>query len=572
MRSTKYTGALTTAAALSLVLAACSGDSAGDGGTTESTETTDGGGEGGNIDINATPREEMQQGGTLRRIVTELPDQWNPMQVNGNQLDYTELREPMGLDVTNWLYDEEGVPQPNPDYLESFDEETTDDALTVTLHLNPDAKWNSGDPIDWEDYRASLTACTAANADAGWECVQTEPYEQIESVEMGETEFDVVVNFKTPQPDWTATLSRALPAEGVSDMETFNTGWLEHNPDWFTGPFKLGSHDTAQNVITLVPNENWWGDEPMLDEIVYRALDPEAAPQAFQNNEVDVFDIGPDPNGYAIANSTPNAVVRQALAPNWRHVTFNSEAGPMTDLEVRQAIVKGIDRAAIAASDLAGLPGEHGPLGNHLFMEGQEGYQDNAGDLAYDPEAAGQQLEDAGYTLNESTGIREKDGQPLQVEFTVLTGVPTSENEGNLIQNQLKEIGVDVALVNVPSAEFGEVLDDGRFQMIAFSWIGTPYPMANIGQIYGDPAQNSSNYANLNNPELNTLITEIGSEMDREARVEKANQADQMIWESVHTLPLYQRPELVATVDNLANFGAFGFSTNRPEDWGYVAE
>ena len=572
MRSTKYTGALTTAAALSLVLAACSGDSAGDGGTTESTETTDGGGEGGNIDINATPREEMQQGGTLRRIVTELPDQWNPMQVNGNQLDYTELREPMGLDVTNWLYDEEGVPQPNPDYLESFDEETTDDALTVTLHLNPDAKWNSGDPIDWEDYQATLTACTAANAEAGYECVRTEPYEQIESVEMGETEFDVVVNFKTPQPDWTATLSRALPAEGVSDMETFNTGWLEHNPDWFTGPFKLGSHDTAQNVITLVPNENWWGDEPMLDEIIYRALDPEAAPQAFQNNEVDVFDIGPDPNGYAIANSTPNAVVRQALAPNWRHVTFNSEAGPMTDLEVRQAIVKGIDRAAIAASDLAGLPGEHGPLGNHLFMEGQEGYQDNAGDLAYDPEAAGQQLEDAGYTLNESTGIREKDGQPLQVEFTVLTGVPTSENEGNLIQNQLKEIGVDVALVNVPSAEFGEVLDDGRFQMIAFSWSGTPYPMANIGQIYGDPAQNSSNYANLNNPELNTLITEIGREMDHEARIEKANEADRMIWESVHTLPLYQRPELVATVDNLANFGAFGFSSNRPEDWGYVAE
>ena len=96
--------------------------------------------------------------------------------------------------------------------------------------------------------------------------------------------------------------------------------------------------------------------------------------------------------------------------------------------------------------------------------------------------------------------------------------------------------------------------------------------MANIGQIYGDPAQNSSNYANLNNPELNTLITEIGREMDHEARIEKANEADRMIWESVHTLPLYQRPELVATVDNLANFGAFGFSTNRPEDWGYVAE
>jgi peptide/nickel transport system substrate-binding protein len=43
-----------------------------------------------------------------------------------------------------------------------------------------------------------------------------------------------------------------------------------------------------------------------------------------------------------------------------------------------------------------------------------------------------------------------------------------------------------------------------------------------------------------------------------------------MIWEEVHSLTLYQRPEIVATRAELANFGAFGFASGRYEDIGFV--
>jgi peptide/nickel transport system substrate-binding protein len=44
-----------------------------------------------------------------------------------------------------------------------------------------------------------------------------------------------------------------------------------------------------------------------------------------------------------------------------------------------------------------------------------------------------------------------------------------------------------------------------------------------------------------------------------------------MIWDEVHSITLYQRPEIVATKSNLANFGAFGFATPpRYEDIGLV--
>jgi len=213
-----------------------------------------------------------------------------------------------------------------------------------------------------------------------------------------------------------------------------------------------------------------------------------------------------------------------------------------------------------------------GTLNNHFFMENQAGYQDNAGDFEYDPERAAADLEAAGWVLNESTGIREKDGQPLTVKFSVLTGVPVSENEAQLAQAQLKEVGINLELVQTPVDEFGPALEAGDFEIMAFSWIGTPYPMDSIGQIYGDPATNTSNYAKLNNPELNELINQIAVETDLEKRIELTNEADKLIWEAVHTLPLYQRPDLVATVSNLANFGATGFSTTRAENWGFVAE
>ena len=61
---------------------------------------------------------------------------------------------------------------------------------------------------------------------------------------------------------------------------------------------------------------------------LWRNFRPEelATPQAFANNEIDSFDIGPDPNGYALSFNTPNSQIRAAAGPNWRHVTLNSSA------------------------------------------------------------------------------------------------------------------------------------------------------------------------------------------------------------------------------------------------------
>ncbi len=573
MRTTKGAAILATSAAMALVLGACSGGGNGGGG---GDDAGGGGGEGAVvegdgdvIDINSHAREDLEQGGTLRIAIGEgLPSQWNPMHVNGNEGDIDDVRDLMA--VRMWDYDAEGVPSPNPNYLEDYEVDDSGDQQVVTLNLNPDAVWNSGESITWEDVAATLTICDGTN---DVQCVQTGPYEAIESVEQGENEFQVVITYDGIRPDWQSPLDEVVPASAIADDQMFNERWLEYHEEDWTGPYVIDDINDAQQIITLVPNENWWGDAPLLDEVQFHAMSTESQPNAFQNGELDAFEVGPDPNAYNTASQVADAEIRTAAAPDWRHVTFNSEAGVLQELEVRQAIQKGINREAIAASDLAGLPEElQLQLGNHLYVNGQDGYQDNTGEFAYDPDAASAQLEEAGWEMNEETGIRERDGEPLQVRFMVLTGVPVSENEGQLIQEQLREIGIDVQLQQQDVATWGEALSNGDFQMIAFSWLGTQYPLANIAQIYGNPETNESNYANLNNPELNELIREVDSEADPERRTELANEVDQMIWESGHTLPLYQRPQIYATVSNLANYGAYGFHQMRPENWGYVAE
>ncbi|MFH5824335.1 ABC transporter family substrate-binding protein [Georgenia sp. AZ-5] len=524
-------------------------------------------GEGELFEVNATAREDMEPGGVLRRAVGELPDQWNPLHTAGSHPSFNEVRGP--LSVTNWDFDGEGVPSPNENYLAGVEEEVTDGRQVVTLHLNPEAVWNGGEPITWEDYAATVAACSGS---AEFQCANPAAFSQVESVAQGETEFDVVVTFAAVFPDWEAMLSTVLPAEGVQDAETFNAGWAEYPAEWFTGPFAVEEIDEAQQAITLVPNENWWGPEPMLDAIEMRALRAEATATAFQNGELDVFEVGADPNAYQLARAVPGAEVRQAAGTDWRHLTFNTTAGALAEPEVRRAIVRAVDREAIAASSLAGLPEElHMVLDNHVFMRGQEGYEDNAGDYAYDPARAAADLDAAGWELDEATGIRERDGEPLTVRFTVFSGVPVSENEALLVQAQLREVGVDVELDHVAEAAFTETLGAGAFEMIAFSWYGSPFPLQGLAAVYGDPEMAPLNYARLDNPELNALIEQIATEPDQEERLRLADRADELIWASAHTLPLYQRPQLVATTAELANFGATGLSSTRPENWGFAA-
>ena len=516
-------------------------------------------------DVGAAERAELDAGGELRLAIADFAENWNPLHVDGNVAPYSELRQPL-LPVF-FDYDERGVPTPNPNYLLSA-EVVSEDPTVVRYRLNPEAVWGDGSPIDGDDMRAVWQACNGR--DERFNCASTEQYASIVDVASGEDAREVTVTYESAFPDWSQAFSipGVLRAESVADPEVFNEGWGELREEWLSGPFAVDRFDEVQKVMTLVPNERWWGEPPLLERVVWRAIAPDATAQAFANGEIDAFDVGADPDAYRRASRVADAEVRKAGGPNFRHFTFNGEAGLLKDRTIRRAIVHALDRQSIAASDLAGIDWPATPLNNHVFLEGQEGYVDTAAatGLDHDPERARALLEAAGWTPGEG-GIREKNGEPLAVRFTQIASVRASENEALQARAQLEEVGIRLEIDTIPIPRFGPTLAAGEFEIIAFSWIGTPYPFSGIRQLYGTGSE--SNFAQLSLPEVDALAAEIATETDTARRIELANRADALIWEAVHTLPLYQRPELVATRRDLANYGALGLSSLRWEDIGY---
>ncbi|OFP50729.1 peptide ABC transporter substrate-binding protein [Propionibacterium sp. HMSC067A01] len=521
--------------------------------------------------LNVVDRGQLKDGGTLRLAIEQLPTEWNPLNVNGDTADLgTMIWRFVG--ATNFDITEDGAPKPNPNYISSTDVETKGGKQVVTLHLNRKAKWNSGRTIDYTDYRATWKANSGFAP--GFLPASTDGFNQISSVEKGAKDTDVVLTFKTTYPDWTTVLSTVLPKEGVKDPHTFNDGWKTLNPDWFTGPFIPMKIDEASKTLTVKRNGKWWGDKSKLDTVSFKAMDSATQTKAFANKEIDVASNITTKDGYRTAQKRPDVEMRQAGSVQWRHFTFNTKSTMLSDKKVRQAIVKGINRPAIAKSDLAGMPvsPETLMLGNHLFMPGQAGYRDNSADYKYDPEAAKKGLDEAGW--KKQGDYRIKDGKTLTINYAQLTGVPTSENEGALFKQDMARIGVKVNLVNTPSDSFTQTLSSHSFDVIAFTWNGTAYPMANIRQIYGAAAEGSkqpsqSNYSQLLDPKVEKLISKIGTESDVSKRRELANQADKTIWDDVMTLPLYRRMSFTAVPKNLANFGASTFQTVRAEDIGF---
>ncbi len=523
-------------------------------------------------DINEQDRGALEEGGNLRLPISDMPTNYNTLNVNGNTVDQGSTLA-MFVEPTNWIYNEDGSFEINPNFVTAYDSREEDGKQVTNLNLNPDAVWGDGTPITVADYIATWQAC---NGEAeGYNCASTDGFADMESVEQGVDEFDVVIKFKATYPDWSAPLSTVWPAAGFKDAATFNDGWDTPNNDWFAGPFQWGNIDTAQQVITLERNPNWWGEEALLDTVTLRAADPAATATAFANGELDVLSGIIDGAEYAQAAGRSDAEIRRAGGLQWRHFTFNGQAGVLADREVRVALTKGINREAITVADLAGIPDINPAellLGNHFFMPGQVGYEDNSAVSAYDPEQAGKDLDAAGWKLEDGAEYRTKDGEILEFEYVMMPDVSTSKTEGELLQQQMADIGVKVNIVNVSTAAFfDEYVIPGNFQTAAFAWQGTPYPLNNVGQLYScDSIENGSNFTQTCVPEIDELIPQIAAEVDPEKRNELGNQADKLIWDNVMFFPIYRRLEMTAVDSNLANYGAFGMASVQAENIGWA--
>jgi glutathione transport system substrate-binding protein len=553
----------------SLLLAACSGRQ--DAASTASEATAP---KANASNIHAVARERLRDGGTFTWPMRQTPTNFNLLEIDGSLLDGLYVIGAF-MPVT-FENDSEGTPVWDRDILASEPVLTMTNGQVVTYEINPQAVWYDGTPITWQDFYWQWKANNGTNL--AYHIAAANGYEDIGNVERGKDDREVIVTYRRPFADWQSLFSPFYPASTNEDPQMFNEGWVDH-PLTSAGPFKFDSFNRTTQTITFVRNEKWWGLPAKVDRLVFRTIDDKAQVDALANGEVDAAPIAADANMYHRAQTIESAELRSAGAASFRHLTINATSPMLTDVRVRRALAMGIDRTAIARALLGplGLPPQ--PLNNHVFVANQRGYRDNSGEVGrYDPDRAAQLLDEAGWRLQD--GVRRKDGQALEIKCVIQSTVQASRQEAELIQNTLARIGVKVNINPVPTNDFFEkYVTPGQFDVTLFAWIGTPYPISSVKSIYATPTRSpdgqmniQQNYARVGSPEIDALFAAANAEFDRDRANEIANQADELIWQEVHSLPLYQRPEIIAAKRNLANFGAFGLQTPWPyADIGWVA-
>jgi peptide/nickel transport system substrate-binding protein len=562
MRTRSRTLALTAlSAAAALVLTACGG---GGGGGTGSPVVGAEQLQQGRNEINALPRDQVRDGGDLRWPLDAMPDNFNQLHVDGTLAENN--------DVMSALLPSAFEAQPDAsvaldaDYFTSI-ELTSPAPQIVTYTISPEATWDDGTPITWRDLQAQWQALNGTNP--AFLVSSTTGYEDIASVERGVDDKQAVVTFARTFAEWRSLFSPIYPASTTTDPATFDQGWLNRVPV-SAGPFRVETIDTTAQTITLVRNPNWWGDPAKLDRIIFRVVDRGARADALANNEIDFFPIGSDVNLFARAQGIPAAQIRQAVEPFYNHVTFNGSQGAiLADPALRRAIARGIDRQAIANALIGQIVPDSRPLGNYLYVQGSANYVDHSQDVSYDPAAAGAALDQLGWTSPGAGQVRMRNGQPLRLRLVTTAGNPISERIDQLTQAQLAAIGVGVELVPVSSADlFDEYVRPGNFDMVGFAWQGTVFPITSTRNLFTSTGE--QNYGHISTPEIDGLYDQAIRELDDNKRTQLGWQIDQLVWQQMHHLPLYQSTGAYAVRNTLANFGAFGFASPRYADIGFT--
>ena len=531
------------------VLSACGGG-AKDGKTTAP-------GQGANLkdlyDINAHEVSELKQGGTLRLPVGSMGPDFNPRTTSGNMTDTQTIMSTIH-DAGLWTLDFDGTTTLRKEYAQSFTPGKEGEKVIVKIVLNPQAKFNDGTPVDVKALQTTWK--TQQKADGEYNIVASDIYGYVESVEAEEDNFHVKVTFSKPFYPLNALFTFILhPA--LEDPKVFNEGFVDNlHPEWGCGPFTIkdGGFNSSEKTITVVPNDKWWGDKPVLEKIIFRQMDEPAKKAAFKNDEIDAAAAGT-----ASAYSEFKAVAGTELHKGVRLHVSGIDVNPrrVKDAAVRKAIFYGLDREALAKIRYQGLPYEEEIPGSMLHMPFSEYYQDAFPKVEGSPkDAIKKVLEDAGYTKDGE--FYAKDGQQIHYKIVIFGDDPVDKGMAQTFTRNMKEAGLNIEVDQHPEGDFGRVLGNWEYD-ITFAGYEANNPDATVAtqQFF-----HSSNSDGIGSPEIDAMIEEMLLIEDDKERNLKCDEI-----EKKHTAELAflgcaaNGPNYVFTKKGLANYGAFLFKT-----------
>ncbi|MFE5033755.1 ABC transporter substrate-binding protein [Streptomyces sp. NPDC056683] len=304
-----------------------------------------------------------------------------------------------------------------------------------------------------------------------------------------------------------------------------------------SGPFVLKQYVQNQS-ITLGKRTGYdWGSSlwskkggAYLDKLVFKVV-PEAGVRAgsLQSGQVDAISSVGKANEAALkggqvtlqSRANPGVVFGLGL---------NNSRPLLKDAKVRQAISAAVDRKQIADTVY--------PTGTQpatsILAHTTPDYTDLSSDLALDTAKAKSLLDSAGWKAG-SDGIRTKDGKKLTLTISWFPNAATNQPALELVQQQLKSVGIDVVLKQLPVTQFATTIQSGDFDVV---WGNTTRADPDI--LRSSFSTRLGNFYHLPSSSLDTALSAQAATTDTAKRKQLVAQAQKLIVQNAYNVPVVE--------------------------------
>lgn len=312
------------------------------------------------------------------------------------------------------------------------------DNTVLTFKLRKGIKFHDGEAFNAEAVKTNLEFY---HSDPNFSAVRA--FANLKSVEAVD-EYTVAVNYPAPCFSYINDYCFQNVA-GMASPKAFEDGNFKTMKKVAgTGPY-IYDKFIAGDCAEFKKNDSYWGEKPYYSEIVAKYI-PESSSriQALKTGEVDLiygshlFTYDDYKQATAINGLKGQINEKDTLT---RNLVFNAGGEMLKDSKVRQAIAQSIDKKEIAK----GLTYGFETSANNLFISGipyTEAELENS--WKFDIDKAKSLLEEAGWKVNSSTGIREKNGKALKLKYTYWQDVSLNKEIALAVKAQLLKAGIDV--------------------------------------------------------------------------------------------------------------------------------
>jgi peptide/nickel transport system substrate-binding protein len=451
-----------------------------------------------------------------------------------------------------------GTADVQPDLAEKW--EPSADGLVWTFTLKQGVKFSDGEPFNAEAVCYNLKRMyeqTGAGQTAAeywgyfWGGFSDKPETSLFKSCEAKDESTAVVTITRATSSFPTILSldsfsmqspKALEAGNANDVKAAGEGFTY--PTYSTnpvgiGPYKLQKYDEANKTVTLVANENYFGEQPKTKNLVFKIIADEATRrQELEAGSIDGYDL-PNPVDWKGLEDKGNKVeVRPAF--NILYMGLNPKKNAtLKDLKVRQALYHALNREQMVQTQLP----EGAKVATQFMPDTVSGYNTELQPYAYDPEKAKSLLKEAG-----------ADGMTLQFAFPTEVSrpyMPDPQKIHDAFKKDLEAVGIKVEVVNKPwNGGYLDDVNNGAYDAWLLGWTGDYNAADNFLGSFFKPVD-SNDFQTSVMPWGKTLADDLNKadaivdEAEREAAYQKLNQ--QIAEEYLPGLPISHSPPALVT-------------------------